>query len=78
MGKPWPPGMVAAAKIGAHLGVTPASAQQEIASLLQSYGLPTAISASEQDYRDTLVKDKKSQGATSTSSPSRKSAMPSP
>ena len=56
-------GMVAAAKIGAHLGITPASAQQEIASLLQSYGLPTAISASEQDYRDTLVKDKKSQGS---------------
>ena len=56
-------GMVAAANIGAHLGVTPVSAQQEIASLLQSYGLPTAISASEQDYRDTLVKDKKSQGS---------------
>lgn len=56
-------GMVAAANIGAHLGITPASAQQEIASLLQSYGLPTAISASEQDYRDTLVKDKKSQGS---------------
>lgn len=56
-------GMVAAAKIGAHLGMTPPDAEQEIAALLQSYGLPTAISASEQDYQDTLVKDKKSLGS---------------
>ena len=62
MGKPWPPVWLppqTSALIWRHPRIRPAG----IASLLQSYGLPTAISASEQDYRDTLVKDKKSQGS---------------
>ncbi len=55
-------GMVAAARIGSRLGVTPASAEAEITQLLRCYQLPTGISASQQDYQETLVKDKKSQG----------------
>ena len=55
-------GMVAAARIGSRLGVTPASAEAEITQLLRCYQLPTGISAAQQDYQETLVKDKKSQG----------------
>lgn len=55
-------GMVAAARIGAHLGITPTSAEKEIAKVLTKFGLPTAIPAREADYRETLTKDKKSQG----------------
>ncbi len=55
-------GMVAAARIGSRLGVTPASAEAEITQLLRCYQLPIGISAAQQDYLETLVKDKKSQG----------------
>ena len=55
-------GMVAAARIGAELGITPASCEAEIAQLLRCYDLPTAISAPYEEYESTLVKDKKSQG----------------
>ena len=55
-------GMVAAARIGSRLGVTPASAEAEITQLLRCYQLPTGISAAQPDYQETLVKDKKSQG----------------
>lgn len=55
-------GMVAAARLGIRLGVTPSGTDVEIAALLEKFSLPTAISATEQDYGDTLVKDKKSQG----------------
>ena len=55
-------GMVAAARIGSRLGVTPASAEAEITQLLRCYQLPIGISAAQQDYQETLVKDKKSQG----------------
>ncbi len=55
-------GMVAAAKLGARLGVTPGETEGEIAELLRKFRLPTKISASMGDYESTLVKDKKSQG----------------
>lgn len=55
-------GMVAAARLGIRLGVTPSGTDVEIAALLEKFSLPTTIPATEQDYRDTLVKDKKSQG----------------
>ena len=54
--------MVAAARIGSRFGVTPASAEAEITQLLRCYQLPIGISAAQQDYQETLVKDKKSQG----------------
>ncbi len=56
-------GMVAAAKLGQRLGVTPAGTDERIAEVLRQYGLPTAISATEEDYAQTLTKDKKSSGA---------------
>jgi 3-dehydroquinate synthase len=55
-------GMVAAAKLGEKLGITPAGTHTEIEALLRQFGLPTAISATAQDYEETLGKDKKSQG----------------
>lgn len=56
-------GMVAAARLGTRLGVTPPGTDTEIAGVLQKFSLPTSIPASQQDYADTLVKDKKSQGS---------------
>lgn len=55
-------GMVAAARLGQRLGVTPDGTEKEIAALLKKFGLPTEIAASQADYEETLVKDKKSQG----------------
>lgn len=56
-------GMVAAAKLGIRMGVSPEDLADRIARVLQKYSLPCAIPASEEDYRTTLVKDKKSQGS---------------
>lgn len=55
-------GMVAAAKLGTKLGVTPAGTDEIIAQVLRQFGLPTAIDATREDYADTLTKDKKSDG----------------
>ena len=55
-------GMVAAAKIGTQLGVTPAGTVSAIESLLRQFGLPTAISATPEDYAKALTKDKKGEG----------------
>lgn len=55
-------GMVRAAKLGTAMGITPAGTAEEIAAVLRKFGLPTEISASAQDYADTLTKDKKSDG----------------
>ncbi|MDD6023226.1 MAG: 3-dehydroquinate synthase [Oscillospiraceae bacterium] len=56
-------GMVVAASLGTALGITPPEAKDEISALLRQFGLPTEISATPEDYRSTLVKDKKSQGS---------------
>lgn len=56
-------GMVAAARLGTRLGVTPAGTDDKIAAVLGQFSLPVSIPATEQNYRDVLVKDKKSQGA---------------
>ena len=57
-------GMVAATQLGQHLGITPAGTDRVIADVLTKYNLPLKIKAGEDDYRETLVKDKKSQGKT--------------
>lgn len=56
-------GMVAAAKLGIRLGITPPGTDQRIAAVLRQFDLPTSISATTQDYADTLTKDKKSDGS---------------
>ena len=56
-------GMVMAARLGRKLGITPEGTEEEIARALRQFGLPTAISASREDYETTLTKDKKSDGA---------------
>ena len=56
-------GMVAAARLGIRLGITPPGTEESIAAVLRQFGLPTAISATAQDYADTLTKDKKSDGS---------------
>lgn len=56
-------GMVAAARLGERMGVTPAGTDAQIEELLTQYQLPVSIAASREDYRSTLVKDKKSQGS---------------
>ena len=55
-------GMVAAARLGAALGITPEGTDAEIAAVLKKYNLPTAIPAKKEDYSETLCKDKKSAG----------------
>lgn len=55
-------GMVAAARIGANLGLTPPELEQRIADLLQKFQLPVAIPATQADYEEALVKDKKTDG----------------
>ncbi len=55
-------GMVAAAKLGQAMGVTPVGTEEKIAALLNKFSLPTEIAASHADYAETLVRDKKSQG----------------
>lgn len=56
-------GMVAAARLGIRMGVTPAGTETQIAALLRQFDLPVSIKASREDYSSTLVKDKKSQGS---------------
>ncbi len=56
-------GMVAAARLGIRLGLTPPGTEETIAAVLRQFGLPTAISATTRDYADTLTKDKKSEGS---------------
>jgi 3-dehydroquinate synthase len=55
--------MVAAAGIGTKLGITPQSAQGEIQGLLAQFSLPTAISATPEDYSLGVSSDKKGQGS---------------
>ena len=55
-------GMVAAARLGVRMGVSPQGTPERIADLLSRFSLPTAISASEAQYQAVVAKDKKSQG----------------
>ncbi len=56
-------GMAAAARIGIRLGVTPAGTDTAVEALLRRFGLPTAIAAKPEDFEQTLMKDKKSDGS---------------
>lgn len=56
-------GMVAAAKIGVHLGITPKNLPGRIAALCAAFGLPTAIDCSSADYAAAIGLDKKSSGS---------------
>ncbi len=56
-------GMVAAARLGEHMGITPSGTWQRIAQLLEQLRLPTEIAATAQDYAQVLTKDKKSDGS---------------
>ena len=55
-------GMVDAAKLGEAMGYTQPGTAERIAALLRSFGLPTAIEASREDYEKTMNLDKKSFG----------------
>ena len=55
-------GMVAAARLGTMLGITPEGTEQKITAILRQFGLPTAIAAKPEDFSQTLSKDKKSDG----------------
>ena len=55
-------GMVAAARLGTMLGITPEGTEQEIAGILRQFGLPTAIAVKPEDFSQTLSNDKKSDG----------------
>ena len=55
-------GMVAAARLGTMMGITPEGTEQKIAAILRQFGLPTAIAAKPEDFSQTLSKDKKSDG----------------
>ena len=55
-------GMIAAAAIGEHLGVTPAGTGERIAALLTKFNLPTRIDCSMEDYAAAIGRDKKSAG----------------
>ncbi|MFI3313374.1 MAG: 3-dehydroquinate synthase [Eubacteriales bacterium] len=55
-------GMVSACKLGVATGVTPADLIPRLEKILTSYGLPTAIPVTRQDYLDTLHLDKKADG----------------
>lgn len=56
-------GMVAAARLGIRMGITPAGTEDRLSALLRQFDLPVSIAASYEDYSNTLVKDKKSQGS---------------
>lgn len=56
-------GMVAAAKLGVALGVTPADVPGQVAALCHAFGLPTAIPCSAADYAAAVGRDKKGTGA---------------
>lgn len=56
-------GMVAAAKIGVHLGITPKDLPRRISELCAAFSLPTAIDCSLADYTAAIGLDKKSSGA---------------
>ena len=55
-------GMVAAARLGEHLAVTPPGTAERIAALLTRLGLPTAIPCTEEDYAAAVGRDKKGGG----------------
>ncbi len=56
-------GMVAAAKLGERLGHTEAGTAERIASILETYQLPTSIDAPPAAYAEALRLDKKSLGS---------------
>ncbi len=55
-------GMCAAAALGVRLGVTPAGVPERIADLCASFGLPTAIPCTAEDYAAAIGLDKKGAG----------------
>ena len=56
-------GMVAAARIGVHMGVTPAKGVVEfLTRLCEAFGLPTAIDCTMADYAAAIGRDKKGSG----------------
>jgi 3-dehydroquinate synthase len=55
-------GMIAAALLGEHLGVTPAGTKERIAALLTKFNLPVRIPCSMEDYAAAVGRDKKSAG----------------
>lgn len=55
-------GMVAAARIGVHIGVTPEEVPERIGRLCAAFGLPTAIDCSLNLYTAAIGLDKKSAG----------------
>lgn len=56
-------GMVAAAKLGVRLGVTPAALPGQLSELLSKLGLPTAIPCDIQTYTAAVTRDKKGAGS---------------
>ncbi|MCI8537339.1 MAG: 3-dehydroquinate synthase [Oscillospiraceae bacterium] len=56
-------GMCVAAQLGVRLGVTPAGVPERIADICASFGLPTAISCTMEDYAAAVGLDKKGAGA---------------
>ena len=56
-------GMVAAGKIGVHMGITPAGIPARIEALCAAFGLPVSISCSMADYTAAIGLDKKSTGS---------------
>lgn len=56
-------GMMAALKLGAALGITPAELAPRVESVLKAYGLPTAISCGGETYAAAIGRDKKGAGA---------------
>jgi 3-dehydroquinate synthase len=55
-------GMIAAALLGEHLGVTPAGTKERIVALLTKFNLPIRIPCSMEDYAAAVGRDKKSAG----------------
>ena len=58
-------GMVAAARLGRLLGVTPPETEARIAALLRTFGLPVSLPARRKDF-EALARDKKASGNTIT------------
>lgn len=55
--------MVAAARIGVHMGVTPAKGVVEfLTRLCEAFGLPTTIDCAMADYAAAIGRDKKGSG----------------
>ena len=55
-------GMCAAARLGAKLGLTPPDVPERILNICASFGLPTSISCSRDDYEAAIGLDKKGSG----------------